>query len=62
MAEVVAEGEEVRAEDVFTFTAEGVDENLIVTGTFQATGRTPRFLEELVDRGEAEVDMSIFKA
>ncbi|MCB9651192.1 MAG: Flp pilus assembly complex ATPase component TadA [Deltaproteobacteria bacterium] len=62
VAEVVAEGEEVRAEDVFTFTAEGVDENLIVTGTFQATGRTPRFLEELVDRGEAEVDMSIFKA
>lgn len=62
VAEVVIDGDEVRVEEIFTFTPEGVDENLIVTGTFAATGYTPRFLEELVDRGEAEVDMSIFKA
>ncbi len=62
VAEVVMDGDEVRVEEIFTFTPEGVDENLIVTGTFAATGYTPRFLEELVDRGEAEVDLSIFKA
>lgn len=62
VAEVVLDGDEVRVEELFTFTPEGVDENLIVTGSFSATGQTPRFLEELVDRGEAEVDMDIFKA
>lgn len=62
VAEIVLDGDEARVEEIFTFTPEGVDENLIVTGTFAATGYTPRFLEELVERGEAEVDLSIFKA
>ena len=62
VSEVLVDNGEVRLEDIFTFKAEGVDENLIVTGTFHATGYTPRFLEDLVDRGEAEVNMDIFKA
>ena len=62
ISEVLVDNGEVRLQDIFTFKAEGVDENLIVTGTFHATGYRPRFLEELVDRGEAEVNMDIFKA
>ena len=58
---MVDEGGEVRVEDIFRFKAEGVDENLLVTGSFHPTGHVPRFLEELVDRGEAEVDLEIFK-
>ena len=61
ISEVLIDNGEVRLEDIFTFKAEGVDENLIVTGTFHATGYTPRFLQTLVDRGEAEVNMDIFK-
>lgn len=62
ISEVIFDADELRLEDIFTFKAEGVDENLIVTGTFRATGYTPRFLEDLVERGEAEVNMDIFKA
>ena len=58
---MVDEGGEVRVEDIFRFKAEGVDENLLVTGSFHPTGHVPRFLEELVDRGEAEVDLEISK-
>ncbi len=61
VSEVLIEDGEIRLEDIFTFKAEGVDENLIVTGTFHATGYTPKFLQNLVDRGEAQVDMDIFK-
>ncbi|MEM7674636.1 MAG: ATPase, T2SS/T4P/T4SS family [Myxococcota bacterium] len=62
ISEAIFENGDLRLEDIFTFKAEGVDENLIVTGTFRATGYTPRFLEDLVERGEAEVNMDIFKA
>jgi pilus assembly protein CpaF len=58
---VVDESGEVRVEDIFRFKAAGVDENLLVTGSFHPTGHVPRFLEELVDRGEAEIDLEIFK-
>ena len=61
VSEVLVDDDGVRLEDIFTFKAEGVDENLIVTGTFHATGYTPRFLQNLVERGEAEVNMDIFK-
>ncbi len=62
ISEVVIDDGQVRLENIFTFKAEGVDENLIVTGTFHATGYVPRFLEDLVERGEAEVNMDIFQA
>ncbi len=58
----LTESGEVVLDDIFDFLPEGVDEQGIVTGTFRATGHQPRFLEELVDRGEAvDVDMEIFK-
>jgi pilus assembly protein CpaF len=62
ISEVMVEGEEVVVQDIFRFKPEGVDDNLIVTGTFQATGHRPTFLEELAERGEAEIDLSIFDA
>jgi pilus assembly protein CpaF len=62
VSEVMIDGEDVVVEDIFRFKPEGVDDNLIVTGTFHATGHRPTFLEELSDRGEAEIDLSIFDA
>lgn len=62
ISEVVVEDDAIKVHDLFRFAPEGVDENLIVTGTFSASGRVPAFLKELVERGEAEVDMEIFKA
>ncbi len=62
VSEVMIDGEDVVVEDIFRFKPEGVDDNLIVTGTFHATGHRPTFLEELADRGEAEIDLSIFDA
>ncbi len=62
ISEVFVEGDEVVVEEIFRFKPEGVDENFVVAGSFLATGHTPRFLEELVDRGEADVDLEIFKA
>ena len=62
ISEILVEEDELQAHDLFTFTAEGVDENLIVTGTFSASGRVPAFLTELVERGEAEIDREIFNA
>jgi pilus assembly protein CpaF len=60
ISEVMVDGEDVVVEDIFRFKPEGVDDNLIVTGSFHATGHRPTFLEELADRGEAEIDLSIF--
>lgn len=62
VSEVIQDGDEVVVEDIFQFKPEGVDDNLIVTGSFHATGHRPTFLEELADRGEAEIDLSIFDA
>jgi pilus assembly protein CpaF len=62
VSEVMVDGDEVVVEDIFRFKPEGVDDNLIVTGSFHATGHRPTFLEELADRGEAEIDLSIFDA
>lgn len=62
ISEVFVEGDEIVVEEIFRFKPEGVDENFVVAGSFLATGHTPRFLEELVDRGEADVDLEIFKA
>ncbi|MEQ8985661.1 MAG: ATPase, T2SS/T4P/T4SS family [Deltaproteobacteria bacterium] len=62
ISEILVDDGEVRVQDIFQFKPEGVDENQIVTGSFSATGHVPRFLEELVDRGEADVDMDIFKS
>jgi pilus assembly protein CpaF len=62
IGEVCEDGEGgLRVEDIFSFQPEGVDDQNIVVGRFQATGHVPRFLTELVERGEVRVDMSIFE-
>ncbi|MCB9654127.1 MAG: Flp pilus assembly complex ATPase component TadA [Deltaproteobacteria bacterium] len=59
----LSEDLQIGVEEIFKFVPEGVDGQGIVAGSFTATGCHPRFLEELVDRGEAaDVDMSIFTA
>lgn len=60
ISEVLIEGEEVVVQDIFVFRPEGIDENGVLNGTFSPTGHEPRFVHELVDRGD-EIDMEIFK-
>jgi pilus assembly protein CpaF len=61
ISEVVPDGENLGVQDVFVFEAQGLDENGLVTGEFKPTGYTPRFFEELNDRG-LEVNMGLFQA
>jgi pilus assembly protein CpaF len=60
ISELVVEGEEVNVQDIFVFRPETIDESGVLTGTFAPTGHEPRFVQELVDRGD-EIDMEIFK-
>lgn len=57
---VVGEGGEVEVKEIFRFVPEGLSENLIITGRFEASGHVPSFLRGIADRGEAEVDLGIF--
>jgi pilus assembly protein CpaF len=61
VSELVPDGENLSVQDVFVFEAQGLDENGLVTGEFKPTGYTPRFFEELNDRG-LEVNMGLFQA
>ncbi|MBK8010600.1 MAG: Flp pilus assembly complex ATPase component TadA [Deltaproteobacteria bacterium] len=59
----LSEDLQIGVEEIFKFVPDGVDDQGIVAGSFAATGCQPRFLEELIDRGEAaDVDMSLFTA
>lgn len=59
---VLNEEGEIEEKVIFRFVPEGVTENMIITGRFEATGYVPSFLQALADRNEAEVDLSIFQA
>jgi pilus assembly protein CpaF len=60
ISEIVVDGEDLGVHEVFVFRPEGVDENGVITGSFAPTGHEPRFVQELVERGD-EIDMEIFK-
>lgn len=54
------EGSMILLQDIFTFEQEGVDEKFHVIGHHTATGNIPRFVEELRQAGDLELDMSVF--
>lgn len=58
---VVNEGK-VELQPLCSFKPTGLDENNMVIGTFVSSGRAPSFLRALVDQGEIEMDLSVFKA
>ena len=47
-------------QDIFTFEQEGFDENFHVIGHHTATGNIPRFIDELRQSGDLQLDMSVF--
>lgn len=54
------EGSMILLQDIFTFEQEGFDEKFHVIGHHTATGNIPRFIEELRQAGDLELDMSVF--
>jgi pilus assembly protein CpaF len=60
ISEVLIEGDDVVVQDIFVFQPEGIDESGVLNGSFVPTGHQPRFVQELVDRGD-EIDLEIFK-
>ena len=54
------EGSTILLQDIFTFEQEGFDEKFHVIGHHTATGNIPRFVEELRQAGDLELDMSVF--
>lgn len=53
------ESSTVQMQDIFKFQQTGFDENGMVLGAFQSTGRVPEFYEDLKNRGIA-INMDIF--
>ncbi len=53
------EGEQITMQDIFAFKQTGVDAEGKVTGSLQATGSIPTFLEEISSRG-LSIDHKIF--
>ena len=47
-------------QDIFTFEQEGFDEKFHVIGHHTATGNIPRFIDELRQSGDLQLDMSVF--
>ena len=47
-------------QDIFTFEQEGFDEKFHVLGHHTATGNIPRFIDELRQSGDLQLDMSVF--
>ena len=56
------EGNVITMQDIFVFQQEGFDAAGKVTGSFQATGNIPHFVELLRQRGRSVLDLSIFSA
>jgi len=54
------ESNNIQLQDIFVYKQNGVDENGVVKGEFQATGFVPAFYEDLRNIG-VNVDLSIFK-
>jgi pilus assembly protein CpaF len=61
ISEVVLDGENLSAQDIFVFESQGLDERRLVAGEFKSTGYVPRFCEELNERG-LEVNLGLFQA
>ena len=47
-------------QDIFSFEQEGFDEKFHVIGHHTATGNIPRFIDELRQSGDLQLDMSVF--
>ncbi|MCQ2380187.1 MAG: Flp pilus assembly complex ATPase component TadA [Victivallaceae bacterium] len=47
-------------QDIFSFEQDGFDENFRVTGHHTATGNIPRFVDDLRQSGDLQLDMSVF--
>ena len=47
-------------QDIFTFEQQGFDEKFHVIGHHTATGNIPRFIDELRQSGDLQLDMSVF--
>lgn len=47
-------------QDIFNFEQEGFDEKFRVVGHHTATGNIPRFVDELRQSGDLQLDMSVF--
>ena len=56
------EGEMILMQDIFVYEQTGFDARGKVVGRFKATGNKPRFIEELRQKGDLQLDMSVFKA
>ena len=56
------EGDVVLMQDIFAFHQTGFSKAGKVEGHFRATGNKPRFVDELVKKGDLRIDQSIFKA
>ncbi len=54
------EGSTILLQDIFTFEQEGFDEKFHVIGHHSATGNIPKFIDELRQAGDLELDMSVF--
>ena len=54
------EGSMILLQDIFTFEQEGFDEKFHVIGHHSATGNIPKFIDELRQAGDLELDMSVF--
>lgn len=54
------EGNTILLQDIFTFEQEGFDENFHIKGYHTATGNIPKFIDELRQAGDLELDMSVF--
>ena len=54
------EGSTILLQDIFTFEQEGFDEKFHVIGHHTATGNIPKFVDELRQAGDLELDMSVF--
>lgn len=54
------EGSTILMQDIFTFEQEGFDEKFHVIGHHTATGNIPKFVDELRQAGDLELDMSVF--
>jgi pilus assembly protein CpaF len=54
------EEDTILVQDIFVYEQEGFDEAGRIVGRFQATGNIPRFVEELRQKGNLRLEMSVF--
>jgi len=54
------ESETILMQDIFTFEQEGFDDQFHVIGHHTATGNIPRFIDDLRQSGDLQLDLSVF--